>query len=161
MNKRVRKNIRCTKVSIEVWRSVKEHEGALHLILLHSILLWSICIYYSLILNNCQGQKPGGTVLVHDILCTISKKIMIRKIREKRGKIRKTWSMIKKRSSEILVGEKIFRPPKLGARFPPLIIVLCYSRQSGFLSSMHLVILLRIVLHSIISYFFSFYSILL
>ena len=49
-------------------------------------------------------------------------------------KILKTWSMTKKRSSEIfaakmeifsernviLVGEKFFRPPKLGARFPPL-----------------------------------------
>ena len=64
---------------------------------------------------------------------TISNKVKIRKIRE-RGKIRKTWSMTKKRSSEIfaakmeifseknviLVGEKIFRPPKLGARFPLL-----------------------------------------
>ena len=58
---------------------------------------------------------------------------------EKKGKIRKTWSMTKKRSSEILavkmeifhekdghseilVSEKNFRSraPKLGARSPPL-----------------------------------------
>src|SRR6218665_2658544 len=46
--------------------------------------------------------------------------VKIREIWEKKGKIRKTWSMTKKRSSEILVREKIFRPPKLGARSPPL-----------------------------------------
>src|SRR6218665_9449 len=74
--------------------------------------------------------------VVYDIdLISNKVKEKIRKIREKRGKIRKTWSMTKKRSSEIfaakmeifpeknviLVGEKIFRPPKLAASFPPLV----------------------------------------
>src|SRR6218665_2715279 len=40
-------------------------------------------------------------------------------MREKEKKTRKTWTMTKKRSSEILA-VKIFRPPKLGARSPPL-----------------------------------------
>ena len=63
--------------------------------------------------------------------------VNIRKMCEKKGKIRKTWLMTKKRSSEIfavkmeifpekdghseiLVREIFFRPPKLGARSPPL-----------------------------------------
>ena len=58
--------------------------------------------------------------------------VKIRKIWEKKEKIRKTWSMTK-RSSEIFVvkmeifskkvilfRENFFRPPILGARFPPL-----------------------------------------
>jgi len=43
-----------------------------------------------------------GVFLVRKGLCTISNKVKIRKIREKRGNIRKTWSMTKKKSSEIL-----------------------------------------------------------
>jgi len=63
--------------------------------------------------------------------------VKIRRIWKKKGKIRKTWSMTKKRSSEFLgvkmeiiseknvnqkswSAEKIFRPPKLSARSPPL-----------------------------------------
>src|SRR6218665_3050803 len=68
-----------------------------------------------------------GVFLVRKGSCTTSNKVKIRKIREKRGKIRKSWSMTKKRSSDflaaknvILVRENFFRPPKLGARFPPL-----------------------------------------
>src|SRR6218665_1019072 len=77
-----------------------------------------------------------GVFLVRKGFCTISNKVKIRKIREKRGKILKTWSMTKKRSSEIFAAKmdiffrkiphlgrrKIFPSPlKLGARFPPLL----------------------------------------
>src|SRR6218665_3563147 len=75
-----------------------------------------------------------GVFLVRKGSCTTFSRAKIRKIREKRGKIRQTWSMTKKRSSQIfaakmgicsekiviLVGEKNFRPPRLGARFPPM-----------------------------------------
>src|SRR6218665_636597 len=66
--------------------------------------------------------------------------VKIWKIWEKIRKIRKTWSVTKKRSSEILavkmeifsernviseilVHKKFFRPPKLSARSPPLVLM--------------------------------------
>ena len=68
--------------------------------------------------------------------CTISNKVKIRKIREKRGKIlKKPRRRLKKGHQNFLPpkckffpketsswsAKKFFRPPKLGARFPPLL----------------------------------------
>src|SRR6218665_546431 len=78
-------------------------------------------------------KSKKGVFLVRKGLCTICNKVKIRKIREKRGKLRKTWSMTKKGHQKLLplkgkffqkkrhLGRrKIVPSPKLGARFPPL-----------------------------------------
>src|SRR6218665_2958744 len=55
-------------------------------------------------------KSKKGVFLVRKGLCTICNKVKIRKIREKRGKIRKTWPMTKTRSSEIFAGKmKLFQ----------------------------------------------------
>src|SRR6218665_3912816 len=50
-------------------------------------------------------KSKKGVFLVRERSCTTFNKVKIRKIRQKRGKIRKTWSMTKKWSSEIFAGE--------------------------------------------------------
>src|SRR6218665_369602 len=50
-------------------------------------------------------QSKKSVFLARKGLCTISNKVKIRKIREKRGKIRKIWSMTLKRSSEIFAAK--------------------------------------------------------
>src|SRR6218665_2035935 len=75
--------------------------------------------------NCCYQNGKKGVFLARKGLCTISNKGKIRKIREKRGKIRKTWSMTEKkvrifgrengnffRKNVIWVREKFFRPPQ-------------------------------------------------
>src|SRR6218665_1431413 len=51
----------------------------------------------NVIRNLCHKNGKKGVFLVRKGLCTISTEVKIRKIREKRGKIRKTWSMTKKK----------------------------------------------------------------
>src|SRR6218665_2979702 len=46
--------------------------------------------------NVCCKNGKKGVFVARKGLCTISNKVKIRKIGEKRGKIRKTWSMTKK-----------------------------------------------------------------
>src|SRR6218665_2444509 len=60
----------------------------------------------------CRQNGKKGIFLVRKELCTISNKVKIRKIREKRGKIRKTWSMTKKRSLEIFAAKMGIFPEK-------------------------------------------------
>src|SRR6218665_1875785 len=80
-------------------------------------------------------KSKKGVFLVRKGSCTTFSRAKVQKIREKRGNIRKTWSMTKKRSSEICAAKMEFfkqnrhlgrrknfsvPPPKLGARFPPM-----------------------------------------
>src|SRR6218665_1771368 len=88
-------------------------------------------------MRESMKKVKKGVFLVRKGLCTIANKVKFRKIREKRGKIRKIWSITKKghqkflppkwkffRKNLILVREKFFRPLKLGARFPPLVMMI-------------------------------------
>src|SRR6218665_3022814 len=87
--------------------------------------------------HESLNRVKKGVFLVRKGSNTTFYIVKIRKMCEKKGKIRKTWLMTKKRSSEmfavkmeifpekdghseILVREIFFRPPKLGARSPPL-----------------------------------------
>jgi len=52
--------------------------------------------------GESMKRVKKGVFLVRKGLCTICNKVKIRKIREKRGKIRKTWSMTKKGHQKVL-----------------------------------------------------------
>src|SRR6218665_3783885 len=58
-------------------------------------------------------KSKKGVFLVRKGSCTTFSRAKVQKIREKRGNIRKTWSMTKKRSSEILADKMEIFPEKI------------------------------------------------